>query len=95
MVNTKSMTQAKEQAKAEQAKTNAKIAELTQIMNKVVTTKLKMSSALMKLKMALPDYMALKDEVGEELERDAMAVVIQRNWPKLEASSEGLEETMA
>ena len=45
--------------------------------------------------MALPDYMALKEEVGEELERKAKAVVIQRNWPKLEASSEELEDTMA
>ena len=39
--------------------------------------------------------MALKEEVGEESERDAIAVAIQRNWPKLEASSEELEETMA
>ena len=96
MVNTKSMTQAEEQGKAEPAKTNAKIAELTQIKSKLSSSaKLKISLALRKLKMALPDYMALKEEVGEESERDAMAVVIQRNWPKLKASSEELEDTVA
>ena len=50
MVNTKSMTQAEDQVKA-----NAKIAELTQIKSKVATAKLKMNSVLRKLKMALPD----------------------------------------
>ena len=39
----KSMTQAEEQAKAEQAKSNAKIAELTQMKSKVATAKLKMT----------------------------------------------------
>ena len=57
IVYTKSMTHAEEQAK-----TNAKIAELTQIKSKVATANLKMTSALRKLKMALPDYMALKKE---------------------------------
>ena len=90
MVNTKSMTQAKEQAKA-----NAKIAQLTLIKSKVPIANSKMSSALRKLKKAVPDYLALIWEVGEETERDEMVVVIQRNWPKLEDSSDELQYAMA
>ena len=90
MVNTKSQTQVQAQNEA-----NAKIAELTQIKSKVATAKIKMNTSLRKLKMAVPDYLALKGEAGAEKERDAMAVVIQTNWPRLEASSEELENTMA
>ena len=45
--------------------------------SKVATAKLMMSSALRELKMAIPDYRTLKEEVGEESERDAIVVVIQ------------------
>ena len=51
--------------------------------NKVATSKLKMSIFLRKLRMGLSEYRYLKDEGGEESERDAMVVVIQKNWPKL------------
>ena len=45
-----------------------------------------------RLNMAFPDCFALKEEVDEKKEMDAMVVVIQRNWPKLEASSEVVED---
>ena len=54
-----------------------------------------MNTSLRKLKMAVQDYLILKEETGYEKERDAMAVVIQTNWPRLEASSEELENSMA
>ena len=98
MTITRSGHQAEEQAKSEKAKikaTNAKIAELTQMKSKVATAKLKMNIFLRKLRMGLLDYRDLKDEVGEESERDAIIVVIQKKWPKVQASSNELEETMA
>ena len=45
--------------------------------------------------MAVPDYLALKEEADAEKERDAMAVVIQTYWLRLEASSEELENSVA
>jgi len=59
MVNTKSMAQAEEQAAA-------KIAELTHIKSKVATAKVKMNTSLRNLKMAVPDYLVLKEEIGSE-----------------------------
>ena len=97
MTNTRSGTLPEEQAKAEQAKvtaTNAKIAEMTQMKSKGINAKLKISIFLRKLKMGLTDYRHLKDKVGEELERDAMVIVIQSNWPKLEDTANELEESM-
>ena len=44
--------------------------------SKVTKARLKMSIFLRKLWMGLSDYRDLKDEVGEESERDAMVVVI-------------------
>ena len=32
--------------------------------------------------------------MGEESEKDATVIVIQTNWPKLEATANELEETM-
>ena len=53
-----------------------------------------MNTSLRKLKMAVPDYLALKEEVGAEKERDAMAIIIQTNWPRLVASSKELDNSM-
>ena len=98
MANTRSGTKTKEQAIAEQAElntTNAKIAELMQMKSRVTNVKLKMSIFLRKMKMGLVNYRDLKDEVGEESERDATVIVIQNNWLKLEATANKLEETIA
>ena len=62
--------------------------KLTQKKSKVATAKVKMNTSLRKLKIAVPDYLALKEEAGADKERDSMADVIQTNWPRLEASSE-------
>ena len=53
-----------------------------------------MSIFLRKMKMGLVDYRDLKDEVGEESEKNATVIVIQNNWSKLEATTNELEETM-
>ena len=79
MTYTRSGVQAEEQAKAEQAEVNAanaKIVELTRMKSKVSNAKLKISLLLIKVKMGLSDYIDLKDEVGEETERDATVVLI-------------------
>ena len=55
--------------------------------SKVSNAKLKISLLLIKVKMGLSDYIGLKDEVGEETERDATVVLIKTNWPKLEATA--------
>ena len=91
MTHTRSGAQAEEQAKAEQAKVNAqnaRIAELVQMKSKVSNTKLKISLFLSKLQMGLSDYRDLKYEVGEET-----VVLIQINWPELEATENALQES--
>ena len=40
---------------------------------------------IQKLKVNLTDYRDTKEEVGAEEERDAPALFIQKNWPKMES----------
>ena len=97
MTVTRIGAQAEEQQKAEQANinaANARSAAMTQMKSKVSNSKLKLVMLMNKLKVNLTDYRDTKDEVGIKTERDATVLLIQTNWPRLEAIANELNEAM-
>ena len=74
---------------------NARSAAMTQMKSKVSNAQLKMSLLMNELRWNITEYRDIKDEVGAETERDATVLLIQSNWPKLEAVANELQETTA
>ena len=58
---------------------------MTQMKSRMSNLQLKLECMIQKLKVNITDYKDTKDEVGAETERDASALLIQANWPKMEA----------
>ena len=82
----------KEQAKINAA--NAKSARMTQMKSRMSNLQLKLECMIQKLKVNLTEYKNTKDEVEAETERDASALLIQANWPKMEAIGAELNDAI-
>ena len=55
---------------------------------------MKLECKVSKLKVSFTDYRDTKEEVGAEEERDTSVVIIQKNWPKMEALGTELNDAI-